>query len=296
MAGDKDFNQPLQGYPNILLHKGVYTSKDGQNTMTIEGYYTDTMLLLTKLRYKWTGWAVFTEIWRRSQRKMRIVPYNAAINSLRPTDTQQQAIDKLRANHNATAGPTHWDRSAPKGQTVLSCGGPNQNKPLQKQFLFFNYDMKSDGSGSDTIVSFSPAMWETGDVTAAFGAANAAGPGVKKDEILLHEIVHGMRQMSGTSRCAAVPDSPGMHTVEEFMAIVISNVYRSELNLPGLRNDHRGFAVLPADQSDSQKFLNKDKDKPTSNYKRMMQLKQEHPLLCNDLKRVNATFNPFKLI
>ena len=203
MASDKDFNQPLQGYPNILLHKGVFVSNNGANTMTIEGYYTDTMLLLSKLRWKWTGWAVFSEIWRRAKQKMRIVPYNDGINSLSPTDTQQQALKKLRENFNATAGPTDWEKSAPKGQTVLSCGGPNQNKPLQNSFLFFNYDMKGDGSGSDVVVSFSPAMWNTNDVTAAFGAANAAGPGVKKDEILLHEIIHGMRQMSGTARCAA---------------------------------------------------------------------------------------------
>ena len=288
MAGDSDFNQPLQGYSNILLHKGIFTSNNGNNTMTIENYYLDTMLLLTKIRWKWTGWAVFTEIWRRSSKKMRIMPYNDGIASLLPTDTPQQAIAKLKANFNATAGPTDWSKSAPKGQTVLQCGGPNQGQQIGT--------LVGDGTGSDVVVNFTPAMWVSNDVKAAFGAANASGPGVGKDEILLHEIVHGMRQMSGTSRCSTVPDNPGMDTVEEFMAIVISNVYRSESNLPGLRADHWGFASLGDNQNESDKFLNFNKDGATSNYKRMQQLKTEHPELCSNLKKVPAKFNPFQLI
>src|SRR5690606_7157389 len=128
---------------------------------------------------------------------------------LSPTDTAAEAIDKLKKGHNATAGPESWVDSAPKGKKVLLCGGPNQNK----QYGSF----VGTGAGSNTIVSFTPQMWVTSDVKAAFGEANAAGPGVRKDEILLHEMVHGMRQMSGTGVCEAVPDSPGMHTLEEFV-------------------------------------------------------------------------------
>ena len=70
-------------------------------------------------------------------------------------------------------------------------------------------------------------------------------PGVGKDEILLHEMVHGLRQLRGTTDSHKPADAPNMDTVEEFMAIVVSNVYRSELNRPGLRADHHGFAPLP---------------------------------------------------
>ena len=80
------------------------------------------------------------------------------------------------------------------------------------------------------------------------------------------------------------------------MAIVISNVYRSESNLPGLRADHWGFASLGDNQNESDKFLNFNKDGVTSNYKRMQQLKAEHPELCSNLKKVQAKFNPFQLI
>ena len=287
---DQDFDQPLTGFPNILLHKGVFTSKNGNTevTFSIDGYYFDTMCLLTKLRWKWTGWAVFCEILRQAGKKMRIMPYMDGVNSLSPTDTKDQAIAKLKQNFNATAGPTDWSKSAPKGQTVLQCGGPTQNQQIGT--------LVGDGTGSDVVVNFTPAMWTKGDVTAAFGAANAAGPGVRKEEILLHEMVHGMRQMTGTARCAAVPDNPGMDTVEEFMAIVISNVYRSEQNLPGLRADHWGFAALSADLSDSNKFVNNSKDGATSNSKRLQQLKHEHPQLCENLKKVQATFNPFQVI
>jgi hypothetical protein len=296
---DSSFMKPLSDFSNILLHTGEYKSKNGTTevTFSIENYYLDTMLILTKLRWKWTGWAVMCEILRQRNRVMKIQPYLAGVESLSSTDTKQQAIDKLKKNFNATAGPTDWSKSAPKGQTVLQCGGPNQNKPIKEDFLFFfQRDMKGDGGGSDTIVKFTPAMWVTPDVTAAFGAASAAGPGVKKDEILLHEMVHGMRQMAGTSRCAATPDNPGLDTVEEFMAIVISNMYRSEMGLTDLRADHRGFVALSPDLTNPQAFIDKDKDKATSNYRRLMQLKTEHPELCNNLKKVPAAFNPFKLI
>lgn len=292
---NSDYNLPLSDITNILLHKGEYKSKNDNTevTMTIEGYYLDVMLLLTRIRWKWTGWAVVTEIWRQRNRVMKIQPYNRGLESLSPTDTRVQAIQKLKTNFNATAGPTDWTKSAPKGQTVLSCGGPNQNQALKDTS---NNNLIGDGTGSDTIVNFTPAMWVSSDVAAAFGAANAAGPGVRKDEILLHEMVHGMRQMTGTSLCSATPDNPGLDTVEEFMAIVISNMYRSENNMPGLRADHWGFVPLSGDLSDSQAFIDKDKDKPTSNYKRLLQLKREHPDLCSNLKKVPSTFNPFKLI
>lgn len=276
-------------YPNILIHPGVFTSKNGNTevTFSIENYESDVMKILTTLRWKWTGWAVMCEILRNSPRKMRIEPYLDGMQSLSPTDTKDEAVKKLKKNFNATAGPTDWSKSTPKGQPALSCGGPNQNQPI---------GINGVGSGSDAIVNFTPAMWEFNDVSAAFGAGNAAGPGVKKDEILLHEMVHGMRQMTGTALCAATPDNPGLDTVEEFMAIVISNVYRSELGSTDLRADHKGFAKLAADLNDPQKFLDKDKDQPTSNLKRMQQLKKEHPKLCENLAKVTAKFNPFKLI
>lgn len=276
-------------YPNILIHPGVFTSKNGTTevTFSIENYETEVTTILTKLRNKWTGWAVMCEILKNSPRKMRIEPYLHGMRSLSPTDTKDQAVQKLKKNFNATAGPTDWSKATPKGQTALSCGGPNQNQSL---------GFKGVGSGSDSVVNFTPAMWEFSDVSAAFGAGNAGGPGVKKDEILLHEMVHGMRQMTGTALCAATPDNPGLDTVEEFMAIVISNVYRSELGSADLRADHKGFAKLSADLTDAQKFLDKNKDQPTSNLKRMQQLKKEHPRLCENLAKVTAKFNPFKLI
>ncbi len=285
-----DFMQPLTDFPNIILHKGVYKSKNGDSevTFSIEKYYINVMMLLTKIRWKWTGWAVFTEIWRQRNKKMKIQPWLEGMMSLSPTDTPEQAIEKLKKNFNATAGATDSRNATPKGKEVLYCGGPNQNQQIG--------DFKGTGTGSDTLVKFTPDMWVTSDVAAAFGASSSTGPGVGKDEILLHEMVHGMRQMKGTMQCAATPDNPALDTVEEFMAIVISNVYRSELNLGGLRADHWGFKPLSADLTDAQKFIDKDKEKVTSNYKRLLQLKQEHPELCNDLKRVPAAFNPFKLI
>ena len=111
-------------------------------------------------------------------------------------------------------------------------------------------------------------------------------PGVQKDEILLHEMVHGVRQMEGTVDFHTPLDAPHYDTVEEFMAIVVSNVYRSEMKRPGLRQDHWAFNNLPAIQEDPKKFLAVPGVGGESNLTRMQRFKKDNTDFFNDLKRV----------
>ena len=111
-----------------------------------------------------------------------------------------------------------------------------------------------------------------------------------------HEMVHGLRQIRGTTDSHTPADSPNMDTVEEFMAIVVSNVYRSELKRPGLRADHHGFAALPAAQEDPGVFLKQPAKSGESNLSRMKQFKKDNPDFFEDLKKSPARFNPFKLV
>jgi hypothetical protein len=102
------------------------------------------------------------------------------------------------------------------------------------------------GTGSDTVIRFSPGT---------FSAPGApTGPGTRPDEILLHEMVHGTRQMKGRAVFEQVTGNPGMDNYEEFAAIVISNVYRSEMKLLQLRKDHAGFAPLTGPDVDAATF------------------------------------------
>ena len=134
------------------------------------------------------------------------------------------------------------------------------------------------GFGSDVLVRFSSSVFT------ASGAPTGAGD--SPDEILLHEMIHGLRQMQGRSVKEAIVGNSGMDNYEEFAAITISNVYRSEMNLPGLRADHRGFNLLTGATTNLATFK-------TTYYQWLIDLDIEQPRLCKNLRNVRCAFNPF---
>jgi hypothetical protein len=134
------------------------------------------------------------------------------------------------------------------------------------------------GTGSDTQIRFSP------DTFAAPGAPT--GPGAKADEILLHEMVHGLRQMVGRAVFEQVTGNPGMQNYEEFAAIVISNVYRSERGITELRRDHIGFSPLTGPETAAATFK-------TTYQSYLLDMDTEQPKLCQNLRKVVCVFNPF---
>jgi hypothetical protein len=107
------------------------------------------------------------------------------------------------------------------GKTLLTCGrgsSGNEFRPNGQPIL-------GEGGGSGSTISFTP------DVT-----DRIHGPGHEPDEILLHELVHALRALLGQKRCEAVGDR--FDNIEEFGAILITNIYRSECGRSGLRGDH----------------------------------------------------------
>jgi hypothetical protein len=266
--------------PNIYIEESLvsYTPNPqggGFNsvTLTVDGYQTEVMIMLSRLRWSWTGWALVTDIWRQRQNKsMLIIPWDKM-----PYWNPKGYWDE----YNATASPVQYK--------------PNPKVPVQPDKAPF-----AGFSGKhDALIRFNPQMWTPPQVAAA-GFVSAAkfvqAPGIRADEILLHEMVHGLRQMRGTTDMHKPVDYPNYDTVEEFMAIVVANVYRSEVKRPGLRMDHHGFQPLTAGLEDPQKFLDAPGAGGESNRSRMLQLKKDHPDFVKDLKQAPAAFNPFKLI
>jgi hypothetical protein len=91
------------------------------------------------------------------------------------------------------------------------------------------------GGGTPVIIDYSPDMWGKG------GSAHASGPGMQADEVLCHELVHAGRQMKGLESNRAL----GANAVdkkyeneEEFVAIVVTNIYLSEKKQSKLRGTH----------------------------------------------------------
>ncbi len=103
------------------------------------------------------------------------------------------------------------------------------------------------------------------------------------DATLLHECVHAMRHMEGARTCSTYPAN--FDTEEEYLAILITNVFMSEMKRTLIRTDHRGNswvdAKSPCDQFRVDPFL-------------ITTFGMRHSSLYMDLGRVReAKFNPF---
>jgi len=78
-------------------------------------------------------------------------------------------------------------------------------------------------------------------------------------EILFHELVHSLRTVSGQMPQHQVFNKlKPYHTNEEFIAILVTNIFISDVTNPGkssLRNDHTSHAVLDPELTGSYRFF-----------------------------------------
>jgi hypothetical protein len=141
---------------------------------------------------------------------------------------------------------------------------------------------KGKGHGSDSDVHFNADQW--GSKAKCSQGILASLP----DEVLLHEMIHGMRYLQGKRN--ALPLAGNVRTYankEEFLSIVIVNIYMSVKGTKQLRGSFDASIALPAKQSTSAGFLTEP-----DNRKLLTQLKDEELELFNTIKPVKATFNP----
>jgi hypothetical protein len=74
------------------------------------------------------------------------------------------------------------------------------------------------GKGANVMIAYSPELWLAPDRPKA--------PGVDPDEVLFHELVHASRQLRGVMLMS--PLTGGWGNEEEYLAIIITNLYLSE--------------------------------------------------------------------
>jgi hypothetical protein len=130
---------------------------------------------------------------------------------------------------NATADPKSEHHARPQG-----CSG-------------------GDGQGTNSNITYTAEMWPPYNSTRyspSMRAAATKGPGNLADEILFHELVHATRQMRGVM-CRKHVDRL-YDTEEEYIALVISNIYLSEKKKNDLVADHSARALSEAD---AERFL-----------------------------------------
>jgi len=209
-----------------------------------------------------TGRAVINEVWSIPRRLQ-----------IRPWSNRRQL--------NADAGPTN-DRAATAPFQPVRDGTDGHHEAAWGH---------GTGRGSDVRIRYSP--WSWGDDAfgwdpiarnnlAAFTGTLPPLPGEDAAEVLLHELVHSLRQMSG--RGTRLPMGRGFDTQEEFFAILVTNIYTSERGRHRqLRADHGTTPLLnPRDWRTDREFQALIRAVSTS-----------QPSLVNRLARVRAPFNPF---
>ena len=100
----------------------------------------------------------------------------------------------------------------------------------------------------DAAIQFTATMWgprgQDPDTMVSTGTSGYSGPSTGMDETLFHEMVHGVRFMLGILD-TSTPVDKGYKNVEEYIAIVLSNIYLAEKGQRVFRADHGGFTVLP---------------------------------------------------
>ena len=234
--------------------------------------------LLEQLRSSsWAAWsllAAISALGGKTGKKMTIKPFN----TLDPNFTFEQ---------NAYAQPVDPGKATPKGKPILACSDNPKASIKAGQVLTDpqGRPYPGVGGGNDTEVRFNPLMWTPPP------GGGAVAPGAEADEILLHEMTHGLRQMRGKMLCSGVYDHPSYDTIEEFIAILVSNMYRSERGRTGLRSDHGANSppLSPA-LSDPATFLNTD-----ANMDHIHKMFEEDPVFGKNLANVRCRFNPVKI-
>ena len=239
-------------YENITIDGAYnwpnYFTAEQKRKLT-EAYEVKVTKQLNKIASVSTGIAVLKEI-SRSLSAIRIIP------RLDPSGN-----DVLNASEYPTDRTLATQRGMPVLCTTPGPAGMGGGLP---------------GLGSDAVVEYWAAIWETG--------SSQSGPGTRPDEVLLHELVHAVRDMWGVSHvCSKV--GGGYDNVEEFYAILVSNMYMSEQHQATLRANHGAYS--PMKKEDEKNFL--------KTYHSLIEaFTEDQPFLASQLNLVKCRFNPIR--
>jgi len=253
--------------------------------MRDRAYESSIIMLLRRIYGTRTGHALFREIDLLCRGTLTIRP------------AEQEGKDQImRFDVNASSSVVDWRELA-----VLPGKGRTTEVPGPRGNLFKEYDMVrfSTGHTDDVDIRFTPEKFSDFVAThrglSAFGTA-AAQP----DEILLHEVVHAIRLMRGIF--GQFPVGFGYDDEEEFFAILVANIYASEMNrvikvfnvsVPDLRCNHHGYeqcsltdeGFLPEQGTQYQ---------ADENYRLVKKFIDQHAVTAQAMKDIDCSFNPIR--
>lgn len=135
---------------------------------------------------------------------------------------------KNETHYMAYGEPDSYADASPSGEMAKTI----ETSELSKSERLANI---GTGQGTNYVLYFTP--WYVGE-------SRPVGPAWGADEVLFHELVHGVNSLKGNLRLTGgAPD--GFDGLEEFTAITITNLYTSQRG-GVLRQDHRGHTALPS--------------------------------------------------
>jgi hypothetical protein len=176
----------------------------------------------------------------------------------------------------------NWRNATPADLPPLKCaegevaGRDQTGTPLFRRGDGSDPNRLGTGTGSDVCLYFTSQDYH-------WHQQNK--PGGRPDEALLHELVHSLRMTLALTLCLAMGDD--YDTVEEFHAILIANIYRSECGYQNLRANHFGKTNL-ADTDDT-RFYARYRDQIDS-FAAQPWMKD----LCRSIALVACKFNPIR--
>jgi hypothetical protein len=145
-------------------------------------------------------------------------------------------------------------------------------------------DKVAEGGGSDAQVYFTPSEWGGGE-----SACSGPGTGAPADEVLFHEMVHALRDMQGLSNPVPTVNTSYLNE-EEFLAIVVTNVYISAKGGTKFRANHFDNSILWSPLNTSKGFVEDEENrKVLNNYASMWQ-----PTFGQLANLTQPKFNPFR--
>jgi hypothetical protein len=152
---------------------------------------------------------------------------------------------------------------------------------LQREVLIYPYDgglghcnayVYNDWGMFRTKLSFTP-----GDFVGTSACYPSHAAGTTPHEVLFHELVHAMREAAGRRLTFKG------HAGEEAIAIMVSNIFSSEVNRP-LRRDRNGFVQMSVSSED---FFATNGDMIRVFY-------HQHPEFCRWVAEAVVPFNPLR--
>ncbi|MCL2713376.1 MAG: hypothetical protein FWD68_01955 [Alphaproteobacteria bacterium] len=236
-----------------------------------QAYEKQVLTLLKRIRTTLTGRALFRELRR----------YRKHIVRIRPSETDKD----IGPNQNeARSRAKDWKRAMARNQPMLY----NDGSPWAG-------NVSGTGRGSDTTVFFTPSGYgypltvlKSDQAIIAKLLCELQLAGAQADEVLFHELVHAMRQIRGLVFLGLLRD--GFQNEEEFIAILLTNIYSSETHRPP-RSNHLD---LRCEADDTDAVFLPELNPPTYRSLTIGKLVLQQQEMALEIGAVPADFNPIR--